>query len=152
MLRRGQGGAGGGASGGCQGRYGAGKSVPGAGPVGGERDGDPAPSEGEASRDLEDVIAEALPGGESLASAAYEGAGGMQEVGGVEGEEPAGLVGPEGVEGGGRGVDPSPPVMVLGTGRGREPDLEGTVQLPEVAFGVATPGSYWVDPLQNVQG
>ncbi len=82
------------------------------------------------------MIAEALPGGEPLVSAAYEGAGGVQEVGGVEGEEPAGLVGPEG---GGRGVDPSPPVMVLGTGRGREPDLEGTVKLPEVAFGVATP-------------
>jgi hypothetical protein len=61
----------------------------------------------------------------------------MKEVRRVQGEEPAGLVGPERIVGGSGGVNPLASVVLLGTGRRGQPHLEGSVQLPEVSLGVA---------------
>ncbi len=61
-----------------------------------------------------------------------------EEVGGMKGEEPSGLVGRKGVEDRAGGVDRLSSVVLLGARRGGEPVLEGAVQFPEVALGIFT--------------
>lgn len=117
---RGQGGDGWGASGRGQGLDGPGESSPESTALGGKADGHAAPAEGEASGDLEDVVAEALPGPEPLVAAAHQGASGVKEVGGMEREEPSGLVDRKGIEAGARGLDRLSSVVFLGPRRGGE--------------------------------
>ena len=88
--------------------------------------------------EFEYALAEERTGPQSMGAAVDEAAGGVKEIGNVEGMESAGLVGPEGVEGDARGENVPPPVVRLGSGREREPDLERGVQLAEVSFGIAS--------------